>query len=285
MYSAVVRDRNLVSAMALGLLAVLASAIAARAEINSPSPNVSGSRNSRDSGIEATSRNVRLASLKRPVRNSAERASAANPAGPLDGSVGWSADFMRDQVDVSDSENPTYERADVLASKRYFDSVAEHVRELRRRKRAVSYGQIGKWIQICAGRIDRLAVLGVDSQLVEYGQKVASDLRDVVGEIQASGIRASVRQAEIQPEFYGDVVYYEPWPYFAYWGWRPGYWRYDGDTAYWHVNLRTIKGERRKIRAQERARAAQAHRLIMQEIENQTAQIRWEMTDKYQVEF
>lgn len=283
MSSGMTIDRFRAFGLTIALLIAVAASKPTRAENHGATSNASGAGKSNEWNIGATNGVERLASLERPMGGNAGKALSVHRTRRTAKSTESGPDD--DPVEGAVSDTPTYERGDVLASIEYFDSVTKHVRELKARKGAVTYGQIGRWIEICALRIERLPILDVDAQLVEYGRAVASDLRDAVAEIKSSGIRASSRQAQIQPEFHGNVAYYRAWPYYGYWGWRHGYWRYYGDVAYWHSDVRTIKGERRKVRAQERETAAQAHRLAMQEIAHRTAEIRWQMTDKYQVEF
>ena len=160
--------------------------------------------------------------------------------------------------------DPQYEV--VQKSQTYFKSITGYLGDLRNKKGAKSVGQYGTWFSNYARRIDRLPILNVDSDLLDYGRYTSENLRNAAQAIQQVGIQSGARTAQVLNTYrYGR--------YGSYWG------------GAWGAERNDQQGERRAIRAEERAKGATSSRQIMQDIENATADIRRTMTERYQVEF
>ncbi len=125
-----------------------------------------------------------------------------------------------------------------------------------------------------AKRIERLPILNVDPDLLNYSAFVASSLRAASGAVRNMGIQSGVRQAEINSSgaSYGR--------YGMYGGYGAGINSYDR-TA----DARATDADRRVVRAEEKADAATNVQQIRANVVSATADIRRKMTQKYQVEF
>jgi len=169
-------------------------------------------------------------------------------------------------------------------TQQYFNAVSKYLGDLRHKKGARSIGQYGLWFEKYARKIDRMPILNVDPEMVDYGQDMANQLRDAVSAIQGIGIRSGALTAQIYPEGtvttsyggYGPVARYG-----AYGGYRV-YGGYAGSASYY---FRNVEAEKRAVRKQERAKGATSARHIFKQMDQQTAVIRRKMTEKYQIEF
>ena len=122
-----------------------------------------------------------------------------------------------------------------------------------------------------AKRIERLPVLDVDPDMLDYSSYVASSLRAASGSVRQMGIRGSAREAQVTSS---DVGYDYSYGYRS--GWNGG----DGVST-----VKAVGVERRKVRAEEKGIAATDVHKIRADVIDATAKIRRAMTEKYRVEF
>ncbi len=142
------------------------------------------------------------------------------------------------------------------SSRKYFQAVQQRLDSLRLQKNnAKTLGQMAMWIDNAARGIDRMSSLNVDSDLIDYGATIATELRQMVAALQGVGIQSGVRQSQI----YGGDSYY--------------YGDYD------------VQGARRAVRAEEKATGATSALDLSRLIANQSAAMRRKMTDRYKVDF
>jgi hypothetical protein len=145
------------------------------------------------------------------------------------------------------------------ASRKYFQTIERELDALRLQKDdAKTLGQICKWIENSARRIDRLSSLDVDHDLVEYSMTLSTELRQMTAVLQGVGINSASRQAGI---YSGDSSFYDG----------------EGD--------RDVQGARRQVRAEEKATGATSALDFSRLIANQRAAMRRQMTDKYKIPF
>jgi hypothetical protein len=157
------------------------------------------------------------------------------------------------------------------ATQQYFKKVTSLRDDLRGRSgEAKTIGQYAMWLDNDARRIDRLPILDVDSQMLGYGRYVAARMRDASMALKGVGIQSGARTAQVYQTVTTD--------YNAYGGY------YGGGYSY-YTQWRNVEGEQRAIRAEERGKGATTARGIAQEVENETAKIRQDMTAKYRVNF
>jgi hypothetical protein len=127
-----------------------------------------------------------------------------------------------------------------------------------------------------AKRIERLPILNVDPELLNYSAFVASSLRAASGAVRNMGIQSGVRQAEIVSAGAGGASYGR---YGMYGG-------YAAVNSYDRTSdARAAESQRRVVRAEEKADAATNVQQIRANVVSATADIRRKMTQKYQAEF
>jgi hypothetical protein len=168
-------------------------------------------------------------------------------------------------------EDPGEPKIDAYASQQYFQAVVRHLNDLKREKGASSYYTIAVWFDKYARRIDRLPILHVDKDLVTYGQRTVSQLRNCVEAIRGSGIRSGARSAQVTGNS-GDG--YDPYVLFA-----------GSPASRAHAQVGAVEQERRAIRAEERGQSSTDVRAIIRQIQDETSNIRRQMTERYNVEF
>lgn len=163
----------------------------------------------------------------------------------------------------------------VIATKRYFSSVETLLDDLGSHGNARSMGQIGVWFDKYADKVDRLSVLNVDPDMVQYGAFVSEQLRDASTAIKTGTINTGSRSAQTWNSG-GNYVYG-----------RSGYNGYAFGTGWSYNDAANLEvdAQRRAIKAEEKARSASSARGIMTEIKNYSGEIRRAMTQKYNVEF
>ncbi|MEO1497975.1 MAG: hypothetical protein AAFV43_12580 [Planctomycetota bacterium] len=168
-------------------------------------------------------------------------------------------------------------RVDVEKTKTYFDAVEEYLDDLSRETGAKSYYSIATWFEKYAKRIDRLPILGVDPDLVDYGAYTVSQLYSCAEAIRGAGIRSGSRGSTVTGGG-GNTYGYGSRPYtnslFA------GS-VYDAQVA----GVRAAEADRIAIRKQERANSSTTVRGLMTELREQTSSIRRGLTERYQAEF
>ena len=121
-----------------------------------------------------------------------------------------------------------------------------------------------------ARQIDRLPMLNVDGEMLDYGAYVSSRLRDSSMAVKGIGIQSKAKEMQ----YYGRKTG-------SYGGYRWG--RYG--SYYGTYDYNPVEGQRRAIRYAEKAKGATSAIDIMTDIENTTAGIRRSMTEKYRMEF
>lgn len=172
----------------------------------------------------------------------------------------------------------------VEASQLYFRAINELLEDLRTRNDAKTLAQYGVWFSSYARKIDKLPLLNVDADLLDYGSYVSEQLRTASRSVQNIGIQSAARQAKIFPE--GPTVRGGR----KYGTHRYGrYGRYRGPRSYAYLEgtykFRNLEGERRAVRTEEKSKGATSVHDIFAEIENATRTVRREMVKRYQKEF
>ncbi|HUT95237.1 MAG TPA: hypothetical protein VMY37_37635 [Thermoguttaceae bacterium] len=136
------------------------------------------------------------------------------------------------------------------------------------------------WFDKYAKKIERLPILNVDEDLLEYSTYAARQLRNASLAVRGMGVRSAVRQSDITS---GDGAGY------AYaGGYRYGrYGAYGGGVAVYNprAEARAVGSERRKVRYEERGAMAGNVQMIRDEIIQATTDVRRLMTQRYEVEF
>jgi hypothetical protein len=180
-------------------------------------------------------------------------------------------------VDAADNANrlkgdATEPKVDPYASLNYFQSVVRHLHDLKLERGASSYYTIAVWFDKYARRIDRLPILHVDKDLVDYGQRTVSQLRNCVEAIRGAGIRSGAQSAQVTS---GDAGYADYAPYALF----------SSAANYAAAEVGAVEQQRRAIRAQEKGESSTDVRAIVREIQEDTSNIRRRMTERYNMEF
>jgi hypothetical protein len=169
----------------------------------------------------------------------------------------------KQEAPSSAERRPAPASAVAEASRTYFSMIEKQMTSLQlKHKDAKTFGQAAQWITNAARRIDRLDMVDVDPELIEYGAGVSTQLREMATSLQGIGINSAERNAAI----YGGDTYYAGWD---------GWYYSDSDT----------QAQRRQVRAEERAAGARSAREIAVKLENEAAAMRAKMSKKYKLQF
>ena len=139
------------------------------------------------------------------------------------------------------------------------------------------------WFDKYARRIERLPVLNVDEELLDYSAFVADSMRRASGSVKTMGIQSNVREKSIISSSAGYGYATRSYGRYGRYG---GY----GGVAVAGVyspraEMKGIAAERRVVAAEERAGMATDVQGIRQEVIAATTDMRRKMTQKYQIEF
>lgn len=189
-------------------------------------------------------------------------------------------------------------------TQQYFKSIDRLLANLKSRKgEERTIGQIGLWFQSYANKVDRLPILNVDEEILQYGQFVAQQLRNASLAIKGYGITKRVAEvnADSNAAPLGGVLGQSASDYYAsgaasgYYGrplgWGAAYgWASNhgaAGTAYWAARseVRQAFAARAQVDAQLKAGAATSVQGILEQLREAHEKVRSDMTKKYQVEF
>lgn len=166
----------------------------------------------------------------------------------------------------------------------HFQAINAMVNDLKQDKKgARSVSVYSTYFDKYARKIERLSVLNVDPEMLEYSAFVASQLRDASSVIRNMGISSAVRERNVQSAgtgYYTGVA--GGYRYGAYGGYGYG----TNYTLYSpRADARGTLQERGRIRTEERGMAAANVQQLRDAIIDATADIRRKMAQKYQMDF
>lgn len=156
------------------------------------------------------------------------------------------------------------------ASQTYFSSIQVLLKDLKRELRGNKASSA--IMERYAGRIDRMPILNVDNDLLDYGSGVSQTLRSVALSRRQGGISAGTQTAGMGGAGYSGYSYDHNW--FTH--------TYKTDL---YAGARAGAADRSAIKAQAMAESKNARVEASKQIADATAQIRRQMTQKYGVEF
>ncbi len=114
-------------------------------------------------------------------------------------------------ADVSGAASPETASGDMTAQKSqaYFRSVVSLLDDLRgdRTKQDPRGGQDAVWMDKYAQKIDRLPVLGVDNELLDWGAKTAQTLRVMAGQRRNAGLSAGAQKSGLRTGVFTDSFF------------------------------------------------------------------------------
>jgi len=173
-----------------------------------------------------------------------------------------------------------------VKSLEHFRSVVTLLEDIKKDMKGnlANLSSMSLWFDKYAKKIERLPILNVDKDLLEYSAYAARQLRNASGAVRRMGIRSGVRQSQVTsagtaPYAYGGSRYGRYGAYGGYGG-ASGWAVYDPAAE-----VRAVGAERRKIRYQERGAMAGNVHVIRDEIVQATTDVRRLMTERYQIEF
>ncbi len=154
------------------------------------------------------------------------------------------------------------------ASQTYFSSIDVLLKDLKRELRGNK--ATSAIMERYAGRIDRMPILNVDDDLLDYGSGVAQTLRAMALSRRQGGIQSGSRTAGMGGGGYSNYSY------------DYGYFDVSGDR---YSGARASAADRASIKAQAMAESKNVRVEGSKQIADATAEIRRQMTKKYGVEF
>lgn len=187
----------------------------------------------------------------------------------------------------------------------YFKRTESLMKNLRAHKgEAHSFGTIGLWFGNYANHIERIPILNVDKEMLDYGTYLAGQLRNCSLAIKGVGIQQRPAEIAASREAGGGSITANTYGY-AGWG---GYGRYGnfsatgtgaayvasrmtGSGTGYSMYMAARSGMRKEqqarveVRSNLRAQGATTVTGIVAEIQTSTAKVRRDMTEKYQIEF
>jgi len=157
--------------------------------------------------------------------------------------------------DMGTAQSPSTDPV-IMASKRYFSEIDRSLPDLTlKRKTIENEKQWNMWHDKYAEEIDRLPVLNVDRELLQYGTSVSNRLRTISASVK--GVNIKTRAMEFQ---------------------KRGGWDYYGG---YYSNSSDVEQEKAEARAN-----GQLDRLdIWKSIEEDEAAMRKKMIGKYKIDF
>lgn len=176
----------------------------------------------------------------------------------------------------ADVDSPGSQTQVARASKAYYSSVAALIEDLRKTLEDTRDNH-AVWMERYARKVDRLPLLHVDKDLLDWGANVGETFRVMALSTRSSGIRTGVRKSRI----YGNYqLNYHDTGGVAYSGYNGrGY----ASTGY--TTARKNSSVKAQIKTEERAKAKAVRYESWKGLEDATAEIRRTMTERYQVEF
>lgn len=166
---------------------------------------------------------------------------------------------------ASEAENESLIRESSLT---YFRSIGVLLKDLRRELQGNK--AVSAILERYAGKIDRMPILHVDDDLLDYGSGVSQTLRGIALSRRQGGIQSGVATAGMGGGGYSNYDY--------------GY-GYFGNLGDRYSGARRSAADRASIKAQSMAASNQARVEGAKAIAEATAEIRRQMTQKYGVEF
>lgn len=179
--------------------------------------------------------------------------------------------------------------AQLIATQQYWNSVNSLVEDLRikpKRDKVKTFGQAAIWYDKYARKIDRLPILNVDEEMLDYGTYIASSFRQAEGIMKGVGMRTSMRTASNNPVSGGYSTYMGG--YRANSGWGAGMYGPQGVTMGVGPGRASLQEKGRTdaiIRGEERTAGAASVQEIWQGIDATMAEVRRNMVKKYSADF
>lgn len=198
---------------------------------------------------------------------------------------------LLDHAEESNPNQPPKSEKDIMLEKSlsYYQSVNALYKDLKtepsRQGNNYTAGSIAGWYDNYARKIDNLPILNVDPYLVEFGAQTAQALRQASSAIKTGGVQSKTAQLNA-PKIYNTYSGGQTYGYTYRSDWYgSGYVPYGTS---WQANIRDQREETAqaaRIRTEYRNKSIFSAREIVDGIAASLADVRRQMTQKYQVEF
>lgn len=197
---------------------------------------------------------------------------------------------------MQDANSPGADKegtAKLLATQQYWKqltSMMDDLREKPKRDHVKTFGQAAMWYDRYARKIDRLPIMNVDEDLLNFGATIANSFRNCESIMKGVGMRTSLRTASNQASSGG-------YANTAYGGYRAnsgtsgtnginyGPMSVTGGVSAMNASLQEQGRTNAIIRGQERTSGAANVQQIWQQIDEATAAMRRELVNKYSADF
>ncbi|MDG2384716.1 MAG: hypothetical protein P8N76_23815 [Pirellulaceae bacterium] len=166
----------------------------------------------------------------------------------------------------------------ISSSQQYFKSITTLLDDLQQDTKsgqAKTMGQVGAWLDRYSRKIDKLPMLNVDPELLDYSAYVSDTLRQASDSLKSIAGRSRVR--ELNSTEYTDR--------YAYRGGRWGAYGAYGGVASSTYDRYGTQQARTAARTEERVSGTANARDIMRGVESATTDVRRKMVKKYNAEF
>ncbi len=172
--------------------------------------------------------------------------------------------------------DPQSQTETAKSSQVYYKSVMSLLDDLRqdRDKQDPRGGMDAVWMERYARKIDRLPILNVDPQLLDWGAKTAGTLRTMATTRRGAGLNEGVRNAQLRTSSNAYAANYYNYTY-----------NYNGAGYGVVTNATGNEKDRNQIHKEEQNRATATKVEGWQLIEEASANIRRVMTERYGIEF
>jgi hypothetical protein len=158
-------------------------------------------------------------------------------------------------------------------------------REPARQGNNYSVGSIATWYDNYARKIDNLPILNVDPYLIDFGAQAAKTLRQASQTIKTGGVQAKTAQMNA-PKIYNSYTTGTTYGYSYRSNWLgAGYVPYGESYTTNVENVREEQGQAARIRTEYRNKSIFDARTLVDGIYAAMADVRRQLTQKYQIEF
>jgi hypothetical protein len=202
---------------------------------------------------------------------------------------------------AADTQSPSDPAKVVLeTTQAYYKSIERILGDLKDKKgEAKAISQWGMWFNNYANKVDRLPILNVDDEMLQYGQYMAQQLRNCSMSIKNIGIQKNVAQmnSDNSAAPFNGVLGQSANSYYANGGYgrclgAPAMYGWVqhggiGNAAYWagRSEMNEAMQNRAVISSQARAAVGTSVQAILEQMREAQTKVRTDMTKKYQVEF
>jgi hypothetical protein len=165
------------------------------------------------------------------------------------------------------------EQTAAQATLAYFQEMADLIKDLKRTKNSsggtYTTGSIATWCKNYARKIDRLPILNVDPEMLDFGNGLSQTLSQASMAIKTGNSQGAIAALNVAPTYntYSSASIY-------------------GTYRYGYVqDSRQEMADRANVKRQSRSQSMMAARQILDSVEPALQEIRRKMTEKYQIEF